>query len=139
MKTNNFTATRFPADGRVAMNSPNVSKNAHLHADMSICPRRNPGHGPPPGACCTPHWQRDMSQNAPLSVPYLAMLSTETPNVSLVTMLEATDEPSVGSFVAEVLGDSGWQVESLRKRSARLFPPDGYWAMYEVAVRKDTA
>ena len=137
MKTNNFTATRFPADGRVAMNSPNVSKNAHLHADMSICPRRNPGHGPPPGAYCTPHWQRDMSQNAPLSVPYLAMLSTETPNVRLVTMLEATDEPSVGSFVAEVLGDSGWQVESLRKRSARLFPPDGYWAMYEVAVRKD--
>ena len=77
-----------------------------------------------------------MSQNAPLSVTSLAMLKTETPNVSLVTMLEATDEPAVGAFVAGVLGDSGWQVESLRKRSSRLSPPDGYWAMYEVSIRK---
>jgi hypothetical protein len=65
------------------------------------------------------------------------MLRTETPNVSLVTMLEATDEPAVGAFVADVLGHSGWQVESLRKRSSRLSPPDGYWAMYEVAIRRD--
>src|SRR4029077_3294645 len=65
------------------------------------------------------------------------MLNTETPTVSLVTMLEATDEPTVGAFVAEILGDSGWQIESLRKRSSRLSPPEGYWAMYEVAIRKD--
>jgi Phosphotransferase enzyme family len=65
------------------------------------------------------------------------MLKTETPEVSLVTMLEATDEPAVGKFVADVLGDSGWRIEALRKRSSRLFPPDGYWAMYEVSVRKD--
>jgi hypothetical protein len=77
-----------------------------------------------------------MSQNAPLSV-LLAMLKTETPNVSLVTMLEATDEPAAGAFVADALGDSGWQIASLRKRSSRLSPPDGYWAMYEVEVRKD--
>jgi hypothetical protein len=77
-----------------------------------------------------------MSQNAPLGV-LLAMLKTETPGVSLVTMLEATDEPAVGAFVADVLGDSGWRIESLRKRSSRLFPPDGYWAMYEVVIRKD--
>jgi hypothetical protein len=77
-----------------------------------------------------------MSQNAPLSV-LLAMLKTETPNVSLVTMLEATDEPAVGAFVADALGDSGWRIESVRKRSSRLSPPDGYWAMYEVAVKKD--
>ena len=43
-----------------------------------------------------------MSQNAPLSVTSLAMLKTETPNVSLVTMLEATDQPAVGAFVAGV-------------------------------------
>ena len=65
------------------------------------------------------------------------MLKIETPSVSLVTMLEATDEPAVGAFVAEVLGDSGWQIESLRKRSSRLSPPDGYWAMYEVSITKD--
>jgi len=28
------------------MNSLTMSKNAHLHVDMSICPRRHPGHGP---------------------------------------------------------------------------------------------
>ena len=65
------------------------------------------------------------------------MLKTETPSVSLVTMLEATDEPVVGAFVADILGDSGWQIESLHKRSSRLSPPDGYWAMYEVSIRKD--
>jgi len=65
------------------------------------------------------------------------MLKSETPTVSLVTMLEATDEPAVGDFVADVLGESGWQIESLRKRSSRLSPPDGYWAMYEIAIRKD--
>jgi hypothetical protein len=81
-----------------------------------------------------PH--EDMSQNAPLGV-LLAMLKTETPGVSLVTMLEATDEPAVGTFVADVLRGSGWEVESLRKRSSRLFPPDGYWAMYEISIRKD--
>jgi len=62
---------------------------------------------------------------------------SETPKVSLVTMLEATDEPAVGAFVADVLADSGWQIEALRKRSSRLSPPDGYWAMYEVSVRKE--
>ncbi|SRR6266849_784630 len=65
------------------------------------------------------------------------MLIRETPKVSLVTMQEATDEPAVGAFVAEVLGESGWQIESLRMRSSRLSPPDGYWAMHEVSVRKD--
>lgn len=65
------------------------------------------------------------------------MPKTETPNVSLVTMLEATDEPVVGKFVAGVLGDSGWQVESLRKRSSRLSPPEGYWAMYEILISKN--
>ena len=64
----------------------------------------------------------------------MALLNTETPNVSLVTMLEATDEPAVGAFVADVLKDSGWEIESLRKRSSRLSPPDGYWAMYEVGI-----
>jgi hypothetical protein len=87
----------------------------------------------PTGPFLAPH--EDMSQNAPLSV-LLAMLKTKTPEVSLVTMLEATDEPAVGTFVAGVLGDSGWRIESLRKRSSRLFPPDGYWAMYEISIRK---
>src|SRR6266851_28786 len=98
------------------------------------CPRRHPGHGPRAPFL---KWHRDMSQNAPLSVTSLAMLKTETPSVSLVTMLEATAVPAVGAFVADILGDSGWQVESLRKRSSRLSPPDGYWAMYEVSIRKD--
>ncbi|HSS93063.1 MAG TPA: hypothetical protein VLR46_03630 [Candidatus Dormibacteraeota bacterium] len=52
-------------------------------------------------------------------------------------MLEATDEAAVGAFVAGVLDGSGWQIDSLRKRSSRLSPPDGYWAMHEVLIRKD--
>ena len=78
-----------------------------------------------------------MSQNAPLSVPYLAMPVLETPNVSLVTMLEATSEDTVGAFAANVLDGTGWQIDKVRKRSSRLEPPDRYWSMFEISVSKD--
>jgi hypothetical protein len=87
-----------------------MSKEAHLPVDMSM---------PSPSSWTRTHlvdaqsaW--DVSQNAPLSV-LLAMLTTETPNVSLVPMLKATDEPAVGAFVADTLGESDWQIDSLRR------------------------
>jgi hypothetical protein len=78
-----------------------------------------------------------MSQNAPLSVPLLAMLNTETPKVSLVTMLEATSEDVVGEFVSALLAPKGWEVEEIRKRASRLEPPDRYWAMFEIQAKND--
>jgi hypothetical protein len=53
-------------------------------------------------------------------------------------MLEATSRDSVGAFVGEVLAGSGWQVESVRRRGSRLDPPHGYWATYEVLVKRDS-
>jgi len=79
-----------------------------------------------------------MSQNAPLSVPYLAMLIRETPKVSLVTMLEATSVDAVAEFVNGLLAQKGWDVEGVRKRASRLEPPDRYWAMYEILARNDS-
>src|SRR6266702_1563778 len=134
MRTNNLTADRRMNDGRVATNSLNLSKNAHLHVDISICPRRHPGHGPRLAENCR---HEDMSQNAPLSVPYLAMLNTETPKVSLVTMLDATSEDVVGEFVTTLLAPKGWEVEGVRKRASRLEPPDRYWAMFEIQAKSD--
>src|SRR6266849_6902895 len=78
-----------------------------------------------------------MSKNAPLSVPYLAMLNTETPKVSLVTMLDATSEDVVGEFVTALLAPKGWEVEGVRKRASRLEPPDRYWAMFEIQAKND--
>lgn len=52
-------------------------------------------------------------------------------------MLEATSPTSVGAFVDEVLHGSGWELEAVRRRSSRLEPPHGYWAIYEVSVKKD--
>jgi hypothetical protein len=60
----------------------------------------------------------------------------ETPNVSLVTMLEATSEESVGAFASEVLDGTGFRVDKVSKRSSRLEPPDRYWSMFEIAVSK---
>src|SRR5260370_37640884 len=84
------------------------------------CPLRHSGHGPRAPFL---KWHRDMSQNAPLSVTSLAMLKTDTPSVSLVTMLEATDELAVGAFVADILRDSGWRVESLPNPPPLSPPP----------------
>ena len=78
-----------------------------------------------------------MSQNAPLSVPYLAMLISETPKVSLVTMLEATGEDAVGAFAGALLAPKGWEMSTIRKRASRLEAPDRYWVMYEIVAKKD--
>src|SRR5260370_26307521 len=59
--TKALMANRRASAGRLAKNSPNVS-NAHLHVDMSDCL--------PPSWTWAPFLHRDMSQNAPLSVPY---------------------------------------------------------------------
>ncbi|TME58934.1 MAG: hypothetical protein E6I58_00750, partial [Chloroflexi bacterium] len=65
------------------------------------------------------------------------MLNTETPKVSLVTMLEATSEEVVGDFVSALLAPKGWEVEGIRKRASRLEPPDRYWAMFEIQAKND--
>ncbi len=66
------------------------------------------------------------------------MPALETPTVSLVTMLEATSEASIGAFVAGVLEGTGWTVEAVRPRSSRLEPPDSYWSMFEISVKNDS-
>jgi aminoglycoside phosphotransferase len=53
-------------------------------------------------------------------------------------MLEATSRESVGAFVGQVLDGSGWQVEAVRRRGSRLEPPHGYWATYEVSIKRDS-
>jgi hypothetical protein len=52
-------------------------------------------------------------------------------------MEAAVSDVSVGAFVEEVLTETGWQLESVRRRSSRLEPPDLFWTMFEVAIKKD--
>jgi hypothetical protein len=52
-------------------------------------------------------------------------------------MLEATGPDSVRAFVGDVLNGSGWELAAVRRRASRLEPPHGYWAMYEVTVKRD--
>ena len=61
MRTKALTTSRRTSAGRLAKNSPNVS-NAHLHVDMSDCLAAI--------LDMDPVVYGDMSQNAPLSVPY---------------------------------------------------------------------
>ena len=49
----------------------------------------------------------------------------------------ATSEDSVVGFVDEVLNGSGWQIESIRRRSTRLDPPESYWSVFKVDINKD--
>ena len=49
----------------------------------------------------------------------------------------ATSKDSVESFVQEVLGDSGWTIDRVRRRSSRLEPPDSYWSMFSIDINKD--
>src|SRR2546428_342959 len=79
-----------------------------------------------------------MSQNAPLSVPYLAMLIRETAKVSLVAMLEATSVDAVAEFVNGLLAQKGWDVEGVRKRASRVEPRDRAWARDGILARNDS-
>jgi hypothetical protein len=80
----------------------------------------------------------DMSQNAPLSVPYVGnTLAMETQTSSLLTMDTATSEESVTAFVEEVVAETGWQLDSIRRRGTRLEPPDSYWSLFSVDIYKD--
>ncbi len=79
-----------------------------------------------------------MSQNAPLSVPYLGnALEMETQTSSVVTMELATDKDSVAAFVDQVLAGTGWRIDSVRRRSTRLEPPDWYWTTFAVEINKE--
>src|SRR5690242_1937555 len=125
---------RLPASGAQARagwrENRRTLPNAHLHVEMSKLPRRHPGHGP--------RSLGDMSQNAPLSVPFQGnSLAMETQTSSLVTMEAATDGESVAAFVAEVLAGSGWEVDSIRHIVDRLDPPNSYWTVFAVDIYKD--
>jgi hypothetical protein len=52
-------------------------------------------------------------------------------------MDEATSEASVSAFVEEVLGETGWRVDKLRRRSSRLDHPISWWTAFELTVSKD--
>jgi hypothetical protein len=52
-------------------------------------------------------------------------------------MEEATDKVSVTAFVEEVLAGTGWEIESVRRRSSRLEPPDWYWTQFDITLNKE--
>jgi hypothetical protein len=52
-------------------------------------------------------------------------------------MEAATDGAAVESFVEDVLGGTGWALESVRRRSSRFEPPDAYWTQFDVHISKD--
>jgi hypothetical protein len=52
-------------------------------------------------------------------------------------MDEATDKASVTAFVEQVLDGTGWQIETVRRRSSRLEPPDMYWTQFEVDINRE--
>src|SRR5207237_3615682 len=61
----------------------------------------------------------------------------ETQTSSLVTMEAATDQESVAAFVDETLAGSGWEVDSIRRGSNRLDPPNSYWSVFGIDIIKD--
>src|SRR5260370_29298543 len=61
-------------------------------------------------------------------------MTTQTP--TLVTMDEATSDESVVAFVEQVLEGTGWELESVRRRSTRLDPPSWFWATFAVDINK---
>src|ERR1700681_3466162 len=94
----------------------------------------------PPSRTRTPTFLPGICRRTPRSAfPSRAIpFEMSTQPVTLVTMLEATSRDSVGTFVGEVLDGSGWQVEAVRRRGSRLEPPHGYWATYEISVKRDS-
>jgi hypothetical protein len=52
-------------------------------------------------------------------------------------MEAATDRESVAVFTQELLGGTGWEVTSVRKRGKRLEPPDSYWCLFAIDINKD--
>src|SRR5258708_7949670 len=64
-------------------------------------------------------------------------LEMTTQAATLVTMDEATNEVSVTAFVEQVLDGTGWQIDTLRRRSSRLEPPDLYWTQFEVDINRE--
>ena len=52
-------------------------------------------------------------------------------------MDEATDKAAVTAFVEEILGDSGWTLKRVRRRSSRFEPPDWYWTQFDIHINKD--
>src|SRR5438270_7282077 len=91
------------------------------------CPSCRSGHG----RCAA------MSQNAPLSVPYWAIPAMRTPDISLLTMQEATSPEAVAEFARGKLDGTGWELGKVRKRATRLEPPHAYWVIYELLINKD--
>ena len=52
-------------------------------------------------------------------------------------MQSATDKESVASFTQSVLAGTGWEVTGVRRRGERLEPPDSYWSLFEIDIKKE--
>ena len=52
-------------------------------------------------------------------------------------MEAATDQESVTAFVDETLAGTGWEVDSIRRGSNRLDPPNSYWSVFGIDIIKD--
>lgn len=52
-------------------------------------------------------------------------------------MEAATDKESVTVYVEQILSETGWQLDSVRRRSTRLEPPDWFWTTFAVDINKD--
>jgi hypothetical protein len=51
-------------------------------------------------------------------------------------MEEATGKASVTAFAEQVLAETGWQIDTVHRRSSRLEPPDMYWTQFEIAIQR---
>jgi hypothetical protein len=52
-------------------------------------------------------------------------------------MDEATDKASVTAFVEGLLAGTGWELQSVRRRSSKLDPPDWFWAQFDITINKE--
>jgi hypothetical protein len=52
-------------------------------------------------------------------------------------MDEATNKASVTAFVEDLLAGTGWELQSVRRRSSKLEPPDWFWAQFDITINKE--
>jgi hypothetical protein len=52
-------------------------------------------------------------------------------------MDEATDKASVTACVEGLLAGTGWELQSVRRRSSKLDPPDWFWAQFDITIHKE--
>lgn len=52
-------------------------------------------------------------------------------------MRAATDRQSVRAYVEELLAETGWEVAAIHRRGTRLEPPDSFWSLMSVDIKKE--